>query len=190
MGGRAKGVHVDKLYRKRLLVAEALNDLLAKRPISEITVIELCEAAGISRSTFYAYFDDIYAVGEWLWDQEFREIFEGLGLEYGYRECFRRLFARLKELGSRVGYVRPMRPLSGDKTYASSNTLSAMIGCTERALGRRLTSEELVRLEYTSCAEEAMTLKWFTDGMRLSPEVMATLITEAAPQFLKDAVGE
>lgn len=181
---------MDKLYRKRLLVAEALNDLLARRPISEITVIELCEAAGISRSTFYAYFDDIYAVGEWLWDQEFRGIFEGLGRDYGYHECFRRLFTHLKGLGSRVGYVRPMRPLSGDKTYASSNTLSAMVMCAERSLGRRLTSDELLRLEYTSCAEEAMTLKWFTDGMRLAPEVMAALIADAAPQFLKDAVGE
>ena len=89
---------MDKLDRKRYFVAQTLNDLLAKRPIAQISVVDLCEEAGISRSTFYTYFDDIYAVGEWLWEQEFRSIFEGLGMDYGYFECYRRLYRASKSL--------------------------------------------------------------------------------------------
>ena len=189
--GRAVGgMKLDKLDRKKYFVAQALNDLLAERTIEQISVVDLCEEAGISRSTFYTYFDDIYSVGEWLWDQEFRSIFEGLGRDYGYRECFRRLYSRLRELGMKVGYVRPMRPPSGDGTYACSNTLSVMVDSAQHALGRSLTPAERLRMEYSTCAEEAMTLKWFKDGMALSPETMSGISAAAAPEFLKKALGE
>ncbi len=181
---------LDKLDRKRYFVAQALNDLLAKRPIEQISVVDLCEEAGISRSTFYTYFDDIYSVGEWLWDQEFRSIFEGLGTDYGYFECYRRLYTRLKELGPRFAHVRPMRPASGGKTYAGSNTFGALVHCLERAQGRALTQEEIMRVEYASCAEEAVTLKWFALGMVTPPETLAGYIAEMAPAFMKDALGE
>ena len=181
---------MDRIDRKRYFVAQCLNDLLAQRPIEQISVVDLCEEAGISRSTFYTYFDDIYSVGEWLWEREFRSIFEALGEAYGYRECSRRLFARLKELGPRYAYVRPMRPMGDDRTYARSNTTSALARCLERSLGRALTPEERDRLEYASCAEEAVTLKWFSEGMRVAPDVMADRMVEMAPAFMKGALGE
>ncbi len=180
---------MDKTDRKRLNIAMALNDLMEKRPIEQISIAELCGEAGISRSTFYAYFEDIYAVGEWLWDREFREIFEGLGRQYGYHECFRRLFARLCEIGPRLARVRPMRPGGDDMTYAHANTLTEVLGATQDALGRPLTDEERRRIEYTSCAEEAMTLKWFAEGMSVPAEVMADYFTDAAPEFVLRAVG-
>lgn len=184
------GMRVDKLDRKRYFVAQALNDLLAKRPIEQISVVDLCEEAGISRSTFYTYFEDIYSVGEWLWDQEFRPIFEALGDEYGYFECSRRLYVRLKELGPRYARVRPMRPVSGVDTYAGSNTFCALVHCLERALNRPLTQEEYERLEYSAHAEEAVTLKWFSSGMNIAPEKLAGYIVEMAPAFVKKALGE
>lgn len=183
-------MRLDKLDRKRYFVAQTLNDLLAKRPIAQISVVDLCEEAGISRSTFYTYFDDIYAVGEWLWEQEFRSIFEGLGMDYGYFECYRRLYTRLKELGPRYAFVRPVRPASGGKTYAGSNTFGALVRCLERSLDRALTQEESMRVEYASCAEEAVTLKWFAMDMSTPPEVLAGYIAEMAPAFMKSALGE
>ena len=180
-------MRLDKLDRKRYFVAQTLNDLLAKRPIAQISVVDLCEEAGISRSTFYTYFDDIYAVGEWLWEQEFRSIFEGLGMDYG---CYRRLYTRLKELGPRYAFVRPVRPASGGKTYAGSNTFGALVRCLERSLDRALTQEESMRVEYASCAEEAVTLKWFAMDMATPPEVLAGYIAEMAPAFMKSALGE
>ena len=180
---------MDKVDRRRLLIAEALNDVLAHKSIEAVTVVELCEEAGISRSTFYEYFDDIYAVGEWIWEHELREILEGLGERYGYRACYVRLYTRLRELAGRVDKVRPIRDIGGT-TYAQINTLAILRGCVERGLGRRLLPEEEVRIEYMSCAEEAMTVKWFADGMQVEPERMASYVAEAAPAFVRRAVGE
>ncbi len=185
---------MDKTDRKRLNIAMALNDLMETRPIEQISIVELCQEAGISRSTFYVYFEDIYTVGEWLWEREFRTIFEGLGREYGYHECFRRLFERLRQLGPRLAHVRPMRPhgaekAQGDKTYAHMNSLAEELRATQEALGRPLCDEERRHIEYISCAEEAMTLKWFAEGMSVPPEVMADYFVQAAPEFVLQAVG-
>lgn len=44
-------------YTKRML-HEALIELLEKKPISSISVTELCDKADINRSTFYAHYRD------------------------------------------------------------------------------------------------------------------------------------
>ena len=43
---------------KRLL-HESLLDLLDQRPIDKISITELCEHAGINRSTFYAHYESV-----------------------------------------------------------------------------------------------------------------------------------
>lgn len=46
--------------RMRKLIRETLLDLLDIRPLERISVIDIVEAAQISRSTFYRYYKDIY----------------------------------------------------------------------------------------------------------------------------------
>lgn len=44
----------------KLLIRQALLELLRERPLQQLTVRELCETAGISRGTFYSHYDDLY----------------------------------------------------------------------------------------------------------------------------------
>ena len=44
----------------RMVIKEALYALLEKKHLSQITVKELCEKAGINRATFYRNYADIY----------------------------------------------------------------------------------------------------------------------------------
>ena len=46
-------------YSKRV-IKESLFQLMQEKPINTITVKELCERADVNRSTFYAYYTDIY----------------------------------------------------------------------------------------------------------------------------------
>lgn len=48
-----------KKYTRRVL-KESLISLLSQKPISDITVKELCEMADINRSTFYTHYSDHY----------------------------------------------------------------------------------------------------------------------------------
>ncbi len=46
-------------YSKRV-IKESLFELMQEKPINKITVKELCDRADVNRSTFYAYYTDIY----------------------------------------------------------------------------------------------------------------------------------
>ena len=46
-------------YSKRV-IREALYELMKEKPINKISVTEICKTADVNRSTFYAYYTDIY----------------------------------------------------------------------------------------------------------------------------------
>lgn len=89
-------LRTEETLRKTLL------DLLRKKPLERITVREICEHAGVNRSTFYAHFEDIYNMME----KSELAIAEGLGRQFQTAvnaenfltpEIARRFFAYIKE---------------------------------------------------------------------------------------------
>lgn len=58
-------------YSKRV-IKESFIELLDQKPLSKITVKEICEMADVNRCTFYSYFDDIYDLHKKIM-QEFYE---------------------------------------------------------------------------------------------------------------------
>ena len=55
-----------KSDRTRLAILDGALELLWSRPFRDLTVAELMTVAGVSRSAFYRYFDDLYALMEAL----------------------------------------------------------------------------------------------------------------------------
>jgi len=72
-----------RVKRTRLLLLQALNDLMAEKSFQAITVQDIAERATINRATFYAHFPDKYAL-----------------LEYSMREMFRQRLRRQLPEGS------------------------------------------------------------------------------------------
>ena len=64
-------------FTKESLYASFL-EFLDEKPLNEITVIEICERAGISRKTFYKYYTDPYALLIAMQDELFEEYREAL----------------------------------------------------------------------------------------------------------------
>ncbi len=58
---------------KRLL-AESLKKLLETRTLDRITVKEIVQDCGVNRQTFYYNFQDIYALMEWIFEEEEKRI--------------------------------------------------------------------------------------------------------------------
>lgn len=46
----------------KMVIRDAFQTLLKKKPIQKITIADICSAAEISRPTFYAHYEDIYAL--------------------------------------------------------------------------------------------------------------------------------
>lgn len=58
-------------YSKRV-IRESLYELMKEKPLNKITVREICEKADVNRSTFYAYYTDIYDLHQRIIKQFFR----------------------------------------------------------------------------------------------------------------------
>ncbi len=58
----------------RLLLQNALLELLQQKPIQALTVKELCEKAGVNRGTFYLHYLDIYDLLEKMEDELLAEL--------------------------------------------------------------------------------------------------------------------
>lgn len=64
--------------RTRSAIREALAEMLAVKPVGKITVQELIDRANICRTTFYAHYEDIYALLDEVEEDILSEIRTGL----------------------------------------------------------------------------------------------------------------
>ena len=56
-----KELKMDRKTRyTRMVLQDSLIELMKEKPISKITIKELCEKADINRTTFYAHYTDQY----------------------------------------------------------------------------------------------------------------------------------
>jgi AcrR family transcriptional regulator len=53
-----------KVKYTRRVIREAYFELLREKPITKITIAEICEKADVHRGTFYQHYHDIYALQE------------------------------------------------------------------------------------------------------------------------------
>lgn len=78
----------SKYFNTALAMDEALMQLLLKKEFQFITVKEICEKAGVNRSTFYLHYDspkDILEECMVLLNKRFKEQFENAGIKENFK---------------------------------------------------------------------------------------------------------
>ena len=60
----------------KIIIFLALEKLLKSKPFEKITVIEIAQAAHISRATFYRHFEDKFDLANWYYRQKAEEVFQ------------------------------------------------------------------------------------------------------------------
>lgn len=63
-----------RVLRTRQLIREAFRDLLQKKGFDAITIKDIAQRATVNRATFYAHYEDKYALLEEITEQAFREM--------------------------------------------------------------------------------------------------------------------
>ena len=63
-----------RIEKTEKAIRNAFMELRARMPLEKIRVRELCAAACINKSTFYAHYTDIYALSETLEEETVRSI--------------------------------------------------------------------------------------------------------------------
>lgn len=96
---KVRNLNNSSVKTRKLIKNTFIQMLSEKREIGKISVSELVERAEISRATFYAHFDDIYAVVEEFEREIIDEFFTNAKLlaTDDYEKFFDALFAFMKQ---------------------------------------------------------------------------------------------
>ena len=159
---------------KKIFVDTILN-MLQTKSLNSITVTDIVNQCGVSRQSFYYYFDDIYDLIEWIYMQETE-----------------RALNEFSDIDSwQTGYIRIMRWAQDNKALVMNTYRSIQREYIEifmyrvlyqyiikvvktEAEGLNVTEEQCKFIaKFYTLAIDAISLEWIKNNMEESPEDVA-----------------
>ncbi len=183
----------DKTNRKvkytKMVLKESLIKLLKVKPVSRITITEICEEADINRATFYAHYSDQFALLQQI-EQELMDDINRYLARYSFRESdpgslqlMEQIFEYIKE-NSEVCSVLLCE--SGDKKFLNDVLLIVQKQCiAEWTTHRAINKEDAAYLySYATNGSLGAILMWLGNGMDKTTHEMAEIIIKLTDQGL------
>lgn len=167
--GKLSGLKKHSEEIRKLVVdslADALLQLMHKKPYSEITVTELCRRAGVSRMAFYGNFSSRDDILRLIAMRLHERLIAALGSPFASgpdRGWYERLFAFVRESAETM---RLMFDAGFRRQYLALLNEIVLSGAGESA------DKRYGRLAWIGGLENAVE-NWLTGGMRESESVMA-----------------
>ena len=168
------------------LIREAMLELLKTKSIQKISVRELCDAAGVNRTTFYNHYDGTYEVLTEIEDHFLSQLSTAdtiSNCEDGLERHIEALCLKLKQNADTALLL-----LTNNADPAFSSKLLKTQGCNEiwQKAGSAYSSDETELLtEFVSGGAYSMVCRWLECGCRQSPKQVASLLTAVIQDGIK-----
>lgn len=154
---------------------DTLMEMLQEKSLNEITVTDIANRCGVSRQSFYYYFNDIYDIVEWIFMQETEKALEA----YSDIDSWQ------------IGYIRLMKWSQRNKTLVMNTYRSVQREyieffmyrvlyqyiikvVTAEAKDLQVTQEQCAFIaNFYTLAINAVSLDWIRTDMKEKPEDVA-----------------
>ncbi len=154
-------------------IQQAFVELLQDRELKDISVSLLCQKTALNRSTFYANYQDIYALADAIRDQLWQEVMDLYGIAPDWSDSlvrehdYLRLFYHMRD---NQLFYRTYFKLGYDGRHT--------IQFYDRSRARSDFNEEHIdyHLEFFQAGFNAIVKKWLAGGCRESPEEMEQIL--------------
>jgi AcrR family transcriptional regulator len=174
----------------RLQVVKALDELMGHRPIEKVKVVRVCQLAGISRTTFYEYFQDIFEVVTWMWDNIMEDALYPIGVSLNNTEGHIRSFEALLKHRDFFYNAFKSKAYNSAFEYGSRKVKRVLLANAERRLGRPFTHQELLQVDFYNYGAANMTRQWVTNGMIETPEEITAILDLCTPRFFAELLNQ
>jgi AcrR family transcriptional regulator len=175
----------DKLDRRikytKLALRAGLITLLGRKPIDKISVKELCEAADINRSTFYAHYESPTDLLEQVEGELLRDL--GVYLDaYNYKENADQsaeLVTRVFEyVAENAELCRTVLRENGSLVFQRELVQSIRTLVEREWADKQTVDGEMLEYILTFAASGSIGIvkKWLESGLKKSPAEVATLV--------------
>lgn len=146
-------------------IERAFLNMITEKSVGQITVTEICKAAGLNRTTFYANYADVFAVADCVRDQienSFHELFERKE-NHTATALFRMICENqlLFKIYFKLGYA---------EKYSSAVYDMARV---ERDFGGKYVE---YHIEFFRSGLTAVIKKWLDGGCKETPEEMSEVL--------------
>lgn len=147
------------------MICDTLIDMMGSRPFEKIKVTHITERCGISRSTFYVYFDSIYSVLQKIEDEFLENVGdEALNVKGKFtQEELDRLFGYLqKNIKTMKALIGP----NGDSSFRAklANRNKRVLSERAKKNGHKLSDPELEIISQYSLAGKLQIFIWWAEN--------------------------
>lgn len=165
----------------RKIIQDVFLELLKEKPVTKITVKEICDKAEINRGTFYKHYQDCYDLLEKIEDEGLRE-FEKMLASIEATGVQPALVAILNTLRSNSQLIKALDDAAGGRRF-----IYRLAGCCfhymEQWLGPAEQSacsvaKRAAGFAFLAGGSSSVIEWWLRSGMKESPEEIAAFISE------------
>lgn len=168
------------------LIREAMLELLKTKSIQKISVRELCDAAGINRTTFYNHYDGTYEVLAEIEEHFLAQLSAADTISNGEDGLERHIEALCLKLKQNADTALLLLTNNADPDFSSK--LLKTQGCSEiwQKAGSAYSEEESELLtKFVSGGAYAIVCGWLENGCRQSPKQVGSLLTAVIQDGIK-----
>ena len=159
-------------------LANALKDLLSRKPLEKITVSDISSACGVNRQTFYYYFHDVYDLIDWIYNSEGKQLFSGRSDLETWQDGLLGVFDTLRK--NQVFVTRTFRSRAKDDlvTILQDGAYRLIINILNSLKEQFGTSEDDIRFiaDFYKYAFAGTVLDWIANDMQEDPAQIVSKI--------------
>lgn len=163
----------ERVERTKSNISLALYALLLRKPYEEITIAEICKKAGVSRVSFYRYYDQKDDILIQFSDERFAEFFDNLSMleAMTFEDLVIEIFKFLKKNSRQLAILRYAKKeqILMEQFYSycrylfSSNLTGELVNDKENPL----------RIPFVVGGIFQVIMRWLDEGMISTPEEIA-----------------
>jgi len=184
-GGNTMNEH----NKTRYIFAQSIKELMQKQSLDKITVTDIVKKSGMTRQTFYRYFQDKYDLVNWYFEKLADKSFRQIGNSSTLREGLIKKFTFL--LNDQVFFTQAFqsKDYNNVENYDYQCILEFYTHIIEKKVGH-ISPDIMFLLQMYCHGSITMTVEWAIQGMKESPEVIADLLIDALPVKLKELLSD
>lgn len=156
------------MSRTKESLRRSLMELLSERPFNKITVRDIAARSGVSRNTFYYYFQDIYALAEDIFNEEIEKAARKVHVYDSWQRAFLDATAFAASHKRAILHIYHSDSRNLLEMYYHKSIFTAMLAFVrQQAEGLNVPEQKLVALaRFYTAALMGLSTEWLANGMK------------------------
>ncbi len=172
----------------RMVLRESLLELLKDRPVSEITLTELCRKADINRNTFYAHYASVRELLSAIEEDLFKEVKEAVERSVRVESILPMITEICESIQRNVALCQVLFSKQGDPLFLQRIMYlgrDRSIALWNKAIAKRDTAQMDRLYTYFANGCVAVIQSWVQAGAKESPQEIAQFLDKVSSRGLR-----